>query len=196
MTKDGIQEVVDRLSEVLVHVPASDPKAMADLCDWFRSLKSSPLTVGQQNIINIIEAAAWVLEIMIAENVNYGAEIFIMSRNEERYPDCSSTISNNKNRIKRMLRRALGRMDQQMESQPSIGRNSCYGDQRCPRYQTESPTGANPIRSVKLRVLPGMPDTRSVNPLNAVSWKSHLSNVFWKGEVEEDLPGQVWVADR
>ena len=120
MTEDGIQEVADRFSEVLVHVPPTDAKAMADLCDWFRSLKSSHLSNEQQRKAGIIEAAARVLETMMKEKVDHDVEVFNRIRNEGTYRVCRKTTGNNKSRIKRMLRQELERMNQLSDSTMSI----------------------------------------------------------------------------
>ena len=76
MTEDDIEEVADRLSDVLVNVPTTDPKAMASLCDWFCSLKSSHLTDRRHKIVGIIEAVARVLENMREQNPNCGVKHF------------------------------------------------------------------------------------------------------------------------
>jgi len=115
MTEDGIQEVADRLSDVLVHVSVNDPKAMVDLCDWFRSLKSVHLTSRRHNMVGIMEAAARVLEKMIEQNNNCGVEVFNKVRNGKMYTFCRSTASNNKNQIKRMLIQELERIEQKAD---------------------------------------------------------------------------------
>lgn len=66
--RNEIAEKVDSLSEVLVHTISFDREAIADLSDWFGKLSKLALQTAQLEMAAVTEAAALVLEKMIADD--------------------------------------------------------------------------------------------------------------------------------
>lgn len=66
--RNEIAEKVDSLSEVLVHAIGFDREAIADLSDWFGKLSQLALQTAQREMAAVTEAAALVLEKMIAND--------------------------------------------------------------------------------------------------------------------------------
>lgn len=113
LPEEDIQDIADRLCDMLVHLPTSDPQALADLGDWFGSLKFSPLRNRQQNLIRVSEAAAIVLEKMVEQNRGHGATVFPGARNT--LPVFNRTAVHTKPQIKRLLMQEIERIDQKAD---------------------------------------------------------------------------------